>query len=78
MKEWLSVLLSVLVVTGSSLVGVGSVHGAVLHQKRSGVVVVRESCKKKETPLDLAQFGAVGPKGDKGDPGPIEGVLLET
>ena len=36
--------------------------------------MVRDACKKKETPLDLAQFGVVGPKGDKGDPGPIEGT----
>ena len=43
---------------------------AVLCQKKSGVVVVRDtSCKKKEAPLDLTQFGAVGPKGDKGDKG---------
>ena len=43
---------------------------AVLCKRKSGVVVVREdACKKKETALDLAQFGALGPKGDKGDPG---------
>ena len=43
---------------------------AVLCKKKSGVVVVRdEACKKKETALDLAQFGALGPKGDKGEPG---------
>jgi hypothetical protein len=56
---------------------VPSAPGAVLCQKPSGVVVVRTACKKKETPLDLAQFGAVGPKGDPGGPGPagpIEGT----
>jgi len=43
---------------------------AVLCRRKSGVVVVRDAaCKKKETALDLAQFGALGPKGDKGDPG---------
>jgi hypothetical protein len=49
----------------------------VLCQKKSGVIVVREAaCKKnKEKPLDLAQFGAVGPKGDKGDPGPLFDTL---
>ena len=42
----------------------------VLCQKRSGAVVVRDpACKKKETPLDLAQFGALGPQGEKGEPG---------
>lgn len=43
---------------------------AVLCQKRSGVIAVREACKKKETPLDLAQFGAVGPTGAEGPGGP--------
>jgi hypothetical protein len=57
----------------SSTTWVPSAHAAVLCQKRSGVVVVRTACKKKETPLDLAQFGAVGPTGPigpKGDQGP--------
>src|SRR5262249_61862749 len=47
--------------------------GAVLCQKKSGAVVVRATCRKKEAPLDLAQFGAVGSAGapgPKGDPGP--------
>lgn len=43
---------------------------AVLCQKRSGVVVVRETCKRKERPLELAQLGALGPKGDPGPAGP--------
>ncbi len=41
----------------------------VLCEKRSGVVVVREACKRKEQPLDIAQFGAVGPQGEPGPPG---------
>ena len=33
-----------------------------LCQKKSGVIVVRDpACKKRETPLDLAEFGAAGP-----------------
>jgi hypothetical protein len=53
-----------------SVAGAAATPAAVLCQKKgSGLVVVREACKKKETPLDLAQFGGVGPKGDKGDPG---------
>src|SRR5262249_61107512 len=47
--------------------------GAVLCQKKSGAVVVRATCRKKEAPLDLAQFGAVGSAGapgPKSDPGP--------
>jgi hypothetical protein len=43
--------------------------GAVVCQKKSGALVVREACKKKETAVDLAQFGAVGPKGDTGQAG---------
>jgi len=42
--------------------GLGTPAGAapVLCQKKSGVVVARDpSCKKKETPLDLARFGVV-------------------
>jgi hypothetical protein len=66
--------LAVLAAAACSLTSTGSARGAVLCQKRSGAVVVRDACKKKETALDLAQFGAVGPKGDKGDPGPIEGT----
>ena len=54
-------------------------RAVVLCAKKSGVVLLRTACKKKETPVDLAQLGAVGPKGDpgpqgnpgpKGDPGP--------
>lgn len=61
---------SVLAATTSSMTWAPSARAAVLCQKRSGVVVVRTACKKKETPLDLAQFGAVGPTGPKGDQGP--------
>ena len=42
---------------------------ALLCQKRSGAVVVRDACKRKERPLDLAELGAVGPSGPMGDPG---------
>jgi hypothetical protein len=45
----------------------------VVCKKRSGTMVVRDpACKKKETAVDLAQFGAVGPKGD---PGPLVTTL---
>jgi hypothetical protein len=39
---------------------------AVLCKKPTGVIVVRQACKKKETPVDLAEFGAVGPQGPAG------------
>lgn len=46
------------------------VASAVLCHKRNGVVVLREACKRKETPVDLAQLGALGPKGEPGAQGP--------
>ena len=42
---------------------------AVLCQKRSGALSVRETCKKRETPVDPAALGIVGPKGDAGPAG---------
>ncbi len=30
----------------------GGAHGAILCEKKSGVVVVREACRKRETPVD--------------------------
>jgi len=40
---------------------------AVLCQGRSGIVVVRPTaCRRKESALDLAQFGAAGPPGAPG------------
>lgn len=42
---------------------------AVLCQKRSGALFVRETCKKRETPVDPAALGLVGPKGDAGPAG---------
>jgi hypothetical protein len=62
-------VLGVLVAATLSPAFVPSASGAVLCQKRSGVVVVRPACKKKESALDLAQFGAIGPKGDPGQQG---------
>lgn len=48
----------------------GLADAAVLCKRRSGAVVVRDACKKKETALDLAEFGAVGPQGLPGPTGP--------
>ena len=48
-------------------------RAVVLCAKKSGVVMLRAACKKKEEPVDLASLGAVGPKGDPGaagNPGP--------
>ncbi len=74
MSRWTASATTVVVWAACTIMWTASAHGAVLCQKRSGVVVVREVCKKKERPLDLAQFGAVGPKGDTGDPGPAGSV----
>jgi hypothetical protein len=52
-------------------------EAAVFCKKKMGAVVIRETCKPKETTVDLASFGAVGPKGDDGAPGP-EGPLPAT
>jgi hypothetical protein len=43
--------------------------GLTLCKKRSGAVLAREACKKKETPLTLDQLGASIAGGLKGDPG---------
>jgi|SRR6266850_611020 len=48
----------------------GPASAAMLCVKKSGVIVLRQACKKKEKPLDLMPFGAVGPKGDPGMQGP--------
>jgi len=42
---------------------------AMLCAKRSGAVVFREACKRKEKALDLAAEGLIGAKGDAGPPG---------
>jgi hypothetical protein len=45
-----------------ALLAVTPVGASQLCQKKSsGVLVVREACKKRESPLDLAQFGAPRP-----------------
>ena len=55
---------------------------AVICTKKSGVMVVRDACKKKETQVNLADFGAVGPKGDPGQDltvdTPLQGGQTET
>lgn len=58
------------VVMAGGIATAGVADAAVLCKRRSGAVVVRDACKKKETPLDLAEFGAMGPQGLPGEPGP--------
>ena len=59
--------LVVVSVLGSVVLGVPA-HGALLCQKKSGAVFVRDACKKKETTLDATGLGLKGDKGDPGDP----------
>ena len=47
----------------------GSAWADVLCKKKSGVVVVRAACKAKETAIDIADFGALGPRGADGPVG---------
>lgn len=43
---------------------------AVLCKKPTGAIAVRPACKKKEAPVDLTEFGALGPPGTPGTQGP--------
>jgi hypothetical protein len=54
------------VLAGVILMVVSPAVAKVFCAKKSGVVAVRDTCKKKETQLDLANFGAVGPTGPAG------------
>ena len=42
----------------------------VVCQKKSGAFFLRDACKKKETKVDPASFGATGPQGPAGPQGP--------
>jgi hypothetical protein len=48
----------------------GPIDAAVLCAKKSGALTIRQSCGKKETPVDVGQLGMQGPKGDPGPAGP--------
>src|SRR5881397_3993583 len=76
--------LALLVAVGPLLIP-SNAPAAVLCKKKSGVVAVRDACKRKETRLDpdaLGLRGSQGPKGDKGDlglqgpPGLVAGVTV--
>ncbi len=57
--------------TAAMLWGFGpAARAAVLCQKKSGAVFVRDACKKKETALDVSALGLVGPRGQQGIQGP--------
>ena len=44
-------------------------HADVLCKNKKGVLASRTTCKSKETQIDPAALGLIGPKGDKGDKG---------
>jgi len=52
------------------LVASSGVRADVLCKKKSAVLTVRAACKGKETRVDPAALGLVGPPGPKGDSGP--------
>jgi len=43
--------------------------GDVICKKKSGAMVIRGACKRRELQVRLADFGALGPPGDPGDAG---------
>lgn len=51
------------------VVDVGHGFAAMLCKNRKGGVALRETCKRKETQIDLVQLGGVCPKGDPGPRG---------
>jgi hypothetical protein len=60
------------VLVGLTLVyGVQASAAVLCRDKKSGRIAARDAtCKKKETRLDLSQFGALGPQGSQGLQGP--------
>ena len=52
-----------------AVVWVSTAHAVILCQKKTGVIVGREACKKKETQISLSGLG-VGPSGPPGPAGP--------
>jgi hypothetical protein len=77
------IVLSLVLIWGVMAALTTPASAAVLCKTRMGVIVVREACKKKEAPLDLSQFGAIGPAGPAGlaaweRPCPPDAVLSGT
>ena len=59
-----------LLAVGVLLTAMGTADAAVLCTKKTGAVVIRDACKKKERAMNLADFGASGPQGAPGATGP--------
>src|SRR5690349_10014879 len=58
------------IVTALAVAAVSPADAVVLCVKKSGALFLREACKRKETQVDPASFGATGPTGAAGDTGP--------
>jgi hypothetical protein len=54
------------------------VDAAVVCKTKKGLLVIRDpACRRRETPVNLADFGAQGPTGPKGDPAEVtRGALV--
>ena len=61
----------VIAAVATGLLVSSGVRADVLCKKKSAVLTVRAACKGKETRVDPAAVGLVGPPGQKGDPGPV-------
>jgi len=61
-----------------SLVVGAPLHAAVLCAKKKGGLSVRDVCRKKETQVDPAALGLVGPQGPPGPQGPAGNALSGT
>jgi hypothetical protein len=68
MLKSLGIIVGVLAVTAGAL-SATSVDAAKVCKKKSGVMIIRDACKAKETAVNLADFGAVGPMGPAGADG---------
>lgn len=73
MKRACALALALATTPMTQFLAASSAHAMVLCKRRSGVVMLREQCEKRETTVNLAQLdvaGAQGVPGSKGDPGP--------
>jgi len=64
MRAWFLAAIAAALVSGAS-----DAVADVLCAKRSGKIVVRESCRRRERPVDAQALGLVGPAGTVGPPG---------
>ena len=73
----MKVLVGIAAVLLGLLASAPGADGAVICRKKSGVLVSREACSKREAAVDLAQVGVLGPTGPEGPGGPAGGALIK-